>query len=276
MAKELATTIQDTGAPPAFLDDYASGDGVSTHAADNTVPFIYVLQGLSPQVNPRDDNYVEGAQVGDIWLRNAPTPIIKGMTGIHFQPCSFWQDVVEWVPRDDGGGIVSRHSIEPGTDVNKLLASLGKEVKDPKDENGKKMKWVTPDGKNELIHTRYHAGFVYGVGSGPLGYIIPFKSTGHTVSKTWMSIMSQKTAPNGRPYAGYTSMFELTTKQMKRGNNQWFVFSVKDLGFIQDRVDIERGKALYEAFASGALRASEEDMANSNRASEPADKDIPF
>jgi hypothetical protein len=130
---ELVTGMEDvTGGPPAFLDEYATGEGVSTAAADNSVPFIAVLQGLSPQVNPRDDAYVEGAQAGDFWLKNSPVPIVKGMRGFRFQSCAFWQDVVEWVPRDDGGGIVARYEIKPMEDVKKvLIAAGGREVPDP-------------------------------------------------------------------------------------------------------------------------------------------------
>jgi hypothetical protein len=142
------------------------------------------------------------------------------------------------------------------------------------------MMWTK--GGNELIHTRYHAGYVYGLTPSPLGYIIPFKSTGHTVSKNWMSMMSTKDHPlTVKPYAAYTSIYELTTVQKKKANNQWFVVSVRDLGWVQNKEDRERGRLLHEAFQSGALRASDEDMASSARDASKErqaapDENVPF
>src|SRR6202035_3091033 len=60
------------GGPPAALADRMKADagrGVSTAQEDNQVPLIYVLQPLSPQVDKRSEQYVEGAEPGDLWLR---------------------------------------------------------------------------------------------------------------------------------------------------------------------------------------------------------------
>src|SRR4249920_1685670 len=105
MAK--AVTTAPSGAVPDFIKDQAKahvGKGSSTDQADNIIPLIYVLQGLSPQVNSRNDAYIKDAQAGDIWLRNAPKEIVKGTDGFRFQPVAFRKEWVEWVPRDDGGG----------------------------------------------------------------------------------------------------------------------------------------------------------------------------
>src|SRR5438477_259916 len=71
---------------------------LSKDQADNLVPLIYLLQPLSPQVMRGDPARIDGAEPGDIWLRNSERPIIKSEKGMLFQPCFFYKDIVEWVP----------------------------------------------------------------------------------------------------------------------------------------------------------------------------------
>ena len=65
---EIAVTTEQT-AVAAFNDDDFFGidtgmDQVTT--ADVTLPRYVILQGLSPQVNSRKDEYIEGAKMGMI------------------------------------------------------------------------------------------------------------------------------------------------------------------------------------------------------------------
>src|SRR5262252_8802325 len=103
-----------------------AGKGLSTKAEDNIVPIITVLQPLSPQLQRSSTKYISSAMAGDIMMKNAANPIIKGESGIIFQPCYFMKEWVEWVPRTSGGGFVARHEQCP-EDV--------KEIKDPQNPN---------------------------------------------------------------------------------------------------------------------------------------------
>src|SRR5258708_4431967 len=79
--KQVATTTDED-----LLNALKSSPGgLSKDQADNLIPFIYVLQPLSPQVMKGDAARIEGAEAGDIWLRNGP--VIKGEDGMLFQPC---------------------------------------------------------------------------------------------------------------------------------------------------------------------------------------------
>ena len=89
-------TVQKPALPAALADmmEKDAGKGVSTAQEDNLVPLIYVLQANSPQVNKRDERYIEGAEPGDFWLRNAPQPIVKGAEGVAI-PALLLQQVLE-------------------------------------------------------------------------------------------------------------------------------------------------------------------------------------
>ena len=100
-----AVVAQPANALPAFLNEVdMTGKGVSNDAADKLIPMARVLQPLSPQVLNGNPALIPGALAGDILVKNAPKPLIKGAAGIMFQSCYFSKDVVEWKPRGQGGG----------------------------------------------------------------------------------------------------------------------------------------------------------------------------
>lgn len=246
MAKALVKETEEQ--LPATILEQMEGDagkGISEAQEDNLVPLIYALQKGSPQVNKRDDAYIEGAEAGDIWLRNASQEIVKGQEGITFQPCYFFKDWVEWIPRDAGGGFVGRHVVPPPE---------AKKQVNPK--NPQAAIYVMPNG-NELIETRSHVGFVL-TPDGPLPYVVPFKSTGHVVSRAWMVLMNAKRTPQGKKAPPWAFLYKLSTKFRKNEFGDWFVLDAKDAGQIKKVEDYTRGKALYEAFASGAKQAEAE------------------
>lgn len=246
MATKAAATKQEVAvipgaAPPAALANRLAADagkGVSTRQEDNLVPLVYVLQPLSPQVDKRGPEYIQGAEPGDLWLRNSSTPIIKGDEGLLFQPCFFTIDWVEWVPRTKGGGYIARYPDCP-TDV----------VKTPDQQNPNKIRLMRPNG-NEMIETRYHIGFVYLPGQPPQPYVIPFSSTGHTVSRQWMFMMNGKQNA-GQPAASFACFYRLKTKQRTKAAGTWFTIDPIDAGWVQTEIDYDRGSKLYDQFAAG-------------------------
>lgn len=252
------------GAMPAALADMMEADagkGTSQAAEDNMVPLIYILQDQSPQVLKRNPAYIEGAETGCIWLRNAPDPIVKGDVGIDFQPCYFEKDVVEWRDRDTGGGFIARHAFQEGEDIDKLAARLGAEKKvDPK--NPERFIYIMPGKGNELIETRYHIGHVIRDGQ-LLPFVIPLSGSGHSVSREWMFKMNAKRTPSGKPMASFGFVYHLNTRLRKNPSGEWFVFSPDDGRFVMDFTGDEgkavellnAGRSLHEAFSSGAKQA---------------------
>lgn len=296
--------------PPAHLAEFAerdAGQGVSTSADDNLVPLIYVLQPLSPQCDRRSPQYVEGAEAGDLWLRNAPMglEVVKANFenaraagqenfGLLAQPCYFHRDVVEWVPRDEGGGggqgFVGRHAVERAQDV--AGAKPGVDRKTGKaDPNA----WTTADGEHDLVETRNHAVLLH-LGGRALPYLLPLTSTGHSVSRAWMSKINQKLidcpVPKGDPdyeakvsdwmermarankptvYPSYAYLYRLTTEQRSNNQGKWFSIVVQDARWAT-RLEYLAGRKLHEQFAKGERRAeapAEQDTAGSVQAASP-------
>lgn len=234
-----------------------AGKGTSQKAEDNIVPLVYILQTNSPQVNRRSEAYIEGAEPGDIWLRHSPTPIVKGTEGIIFVPCFWWKDLVEWIPRDAGGGFVGRHAYELDAKGEPVLPADTTIERDK--TNPQKVRFVRQNG-NELVLTANHAGFVVLPDGKWLPYVIPLKSTGLTVSRQFMFQMNSKRTRDGRVLPSFSHRYKMVTRHRKNKEGEWFVPEFLDGQMLtnDDKTLYLEGRSLEQAFASGAKVAEEE------------------
>ena len=232
---------------PAYLDKYREdrGKGYSKAAEDSLVPFIDVCASTqNPQLNPKNEKYIKGIELGDILIKGGMPPFVKGQVGIEVQPCAFEKCYVEWVPRTKGGGFVGRHKDRP-VDVT--------ERPDPVDPT--RTRFYRGNG-NEIIETRYHYVLYNGA-----PYVMAFKSTGHTVSREWTQQMKLLED------AAFAHKYKLTTKLRTKGQQEWYIFAVtpvleKDgsVAYVTEQ-EYLAGQAFEKAVSSGAKVAEEEESA---------------
>jgi hypothetical protein len=244
-----------------------AGKGVSTAAEDNLIPLVYILQPLSPQVM-EGPAQIAGARPGDIWLKNATDPIVKGKEGIWFMPCFMYQKWTEWIPRDLGGGFVASYEYH-GRDNPPDGAIRDTEVKT-------RPRYYFPDTGHECVETRYEAGVVWRNGLA-LPYVIPFKSTGHAVSRGWMSKRTGLIRKDGSIWPAWSHIYNLTTETRRNSQGTWYVFKIGDpqlympgygkpvgdaLAIIggDPKIAYVMGQSLEKAFASGIKQEMREDI----------------
>src|ERR1044072_8695291 len=143
-AKDRANTVA-AAADEEMLKMMAqdAGKGVSTAVEDNVVPLVYILQALSPQVQKKKEEYIEGAEAGMIWFRGT-SDVVSGEDGIPVVPCYFSKCWIEWQP--NRGGFVARHENKPDDAV--LTTDS---------ENPKRKFWRRPSG-NIGVQTREDGG----------------------------------------------------------------------------------------------------------------------
>lgn len=119
-SKEVATK-QGAGAVAAydFGDDAGSGYENQTRD-DQMIPFLNVLQGLSPQCG---EDGLDGARPGMLH-DSATDELYSGKGGVLFLPCFTQQMYCEWTPREQGGGLVAQH--QPGSEyVERAMREAG-------------------------------------------------------------------------------------------------------------------------------------------------------
>lgn len=149
----------------AFDITKVSGQGTENLDTGSSLPFVRILQDLSPQLKKQKEEYVPGAEAGNLFFAKtknvipAPTKIIPTYTSSVY---------TEWVPRNKGGGYVATH---PLTIVSHKEYEKGRERQ--YDE------WL---GENELRFTTYWFVMIEIDGNWEEA-IIPFTSSQLRVSR---------------------------------------------------------------------------------------------
>lgn len=217
MTKTDVTAAKSTAVGAAFDYGDMSHEGFEgTNIQDLSIPFINVLQSLSPEVT---EELVAGAKAGDM-LNSVTKEILKQpLIVIPIEKEESW---VEWVPRAKGGGLVGRH--EPGSDIvlDAIKKNGGSRIP-PKDAEGKRIPFKSPDG-NDLIETHYvYALIVDETGSSIESYcVLAFSSAKIKAYKDWMTALyTQK----GRPPI-FANRAKISTVKQKNDSGTFFVYGV--------------------------------------------------
>ncbi len=166
-SKQLAEQKAKDVAVYAGYAEYDQSGFENQTSDDYTIPFLQILQGLSPQLEDNDE-----LKVGMI-INTVTGEVVAGKKGICFVPATTQHVYVEWKPRDAGGGFVGVHDVDSEI-VRHCVA------------NQKFGQYSTPEG-NDLIETFY----VYGIGIDDAGVpsqaVIAFSSTKIKKYKGWQT-----------------------------------------------------------------------------------------
>lgn len=185
MAGKEITTAKSTDVASDGFDygEYAHAGFEGTTINDLSIPFINVLQPMSPEVA---DQQIEGARVGDL-LNSVTKEILK--QPLIVIPVYKEAAVVEWVPRTKGGGLVDRHELDSQVFKEAIAKNGGSRIP-PKDADGKRISFKSPAG-NDLVETYYvYCLIMDETGTESEGYcVLSFSSTKIKVHKDWMTSM---------------------------------------------------------------------------------------
>jgi hypothetical protein len=210
-----------------------SGAGLETiRGSDLAIPFLQILQQLSPEVNEGKSDYVEGAKPGMVINSVTNQLYDTKKTAIRFVPCSFTKLFVEWRPRESGGGIVCSHS-DPA-----ILTQCHK------NEKGQD---VLPNG-NIISTTAYHFGLVI-TENGEEKVLIPMSSTQLKNSRRWLSLITtvKLQGPNG-PFTPPMFAFEylLKTHLEENSKGSWYGWNIELGEQVKEKRLFLEAKTAYE------------------------------
>jgi hypothetical protein len=218
----VAMTDDDFFDAPTGMDDVTN--------EDVTLPRWTILQGQSPQVNSRKDEYVEGAKMGMI-LNTASGKVMESQTLIM---AAYQRRYIEWIPRDKpcpiegfpqvtGGGLYRDYgtddSVMAECKINEANASV----------------W-TPRG-HELVVTG--TWYVLDPETLSLGFIAMGKTQFTSSKKLMAGIRDEKlnTSKGIRPAPLYYRAWELGTRLREFEGNEWFVWNHKPSFRLQEHVN---------------------------------------
>jgi len=201
--KEQNTAMAEYGA----YADYAGAGFENQTSDDYSIPFLQILQALSPQLQENDSlrqGMILNTVTGEVW---------DGKKGIAFVPATTQHVYVEWKPRNAGGGFVGIHEVNSDL-VNHAKAASA--------EYGK---YSTPDG-NELIETFYVYGIALDDDGNASEAVLAFSSTKIKKYKGWMTKAKtiQIPLPDGRriPAPLFAHRYRLKTVSDKNNKGQFF------------------------------------------------------
>lgn len=219
--EETKTAVAVTGAEnvPAIIDlsEY-EGDVEKRSGADLSIPFLNILQPMSPVVV---DETIEGAKAG-MFHNSVTGEIVPGAVGIGFLWCYDKTQFVEWKPRDEGGGLVGFHEVGSPEVIEALRQNGGQSNKDLK------------LGNNNLVETQYVYGLVCDRDFTEVqGFIVfPAKSTNLKPVKDWLTARTMVRVPElgNRTAPDYFFRTILTTVKDSNDQGTWYKLKASPFG----------------------------------------------
>jgi len=239
-----------------------AGEGVDYDTSELQIPFVRVIQALSPQVKKSDSAFIKDAAQGDLF-NTVTGEFWKAEDGIVVIPCYQETKHLEFTPRDQGGGFVGEL---PASDPN-IIKTTRQGAKE-----------TLPSG-NELVKSDQHYCMILNKDGSAQPAIVDMKSTQLKISRRWKTQITMQKVPdkNGvmRTPALFATIWNLKTVEESNDQGSWFNYTIEKIGLVEDRDLMLEAKAFRDSVAAGEVKAAAEEGAPT---SNPAIKDdeIPF
>lgn len=254
--KNLPTTPVNSNLPSVDFDvDFGHDAGAGMEGADKdsfAIPFLGVLQKISPQCDEAEAKYIEGAKGGQLF-NTVTQQLYDGKEGVVFIPCAFQRRFLRWGPR---GGENSGFKGELLPEVVAEMRQNGEVV-----EHEGRLYFPLEGGKvdekkcDRLSDTRNHFGIVYDPETGTaMQVLLSLASTQIKKSKQLMAMLSavKVQGPKGMVTPPtWTNMVRITTVPESNDKGSWYGVKITPEGFVPNRELYDMGKAFHDLIAAG-------------------------
>ncbi len=274
MAKPNKNEVVETktNLPTVDVQDYAdyAGQGFESHTRDDyAVPFLGVLQSNSPQIENIAD-----ARAGML-INTVTNQVFDGKKGVTFIPVDTQHSMIEWKPREQGGGFVA---------VHKMDSELVKNVK-ANQEFGKYKSVKGETKSNDLIETFYVYGLLVQEDGSAEQSIITFSSTKIKVYKGWMTkaFGVRINLPNGErpPYPLYAHQYHISTVLQKNAKGSFYNLQIdwKNKDAVGSRLAtkdplFQQANEFFKIIRESNIKVAYDTVASTDAI--PEDNDVPF
>jgi len=237
--------------PAEFTGD--AGAGLENVDKDSVaIPFLIVLQKLSPQVEETDAKYVEGSKAG-MFLNTVTEGLLDGKEGVHFLPCAFQRRFLRWGARGtENSGFKGEYTVEQAAAMResgevvefegKLFFPMSDGVIDPKK-------------CDKLSDTRNHFGLLVGADGIPSPVLLSLASTQIKKSKQLIALLGQVKVKNAAGAMvtppSWVNKMHITTVLEQNDKGNWYGVRIAPAGFVQDPALYNVGKEFHALVSSG-------------------------
>lgn len=242
-------------APNSYGEDAGAGfDNLTSE--DFSIPFVNILQKMSPVVDSDHASYIDGAKAG--MLINSVTRIMyDGKVGVQFVPVHTTHSFIEWKSRKAGGGFVAEH--DPDSDIVVKARKA-----DPK---GFGKLYLQPGNElsNELVETFSVYGILINDEGGYESVVLNFASSNIKQYKRWMTTARsiQLRDEDGHRFTPplFSHIYRIRTQYQENAKGSWYSFMValdapraEDCRLAQDDELYLAAKAFRSLVTSGAAK----------------------
>ena len=203
-------TTEVVASPLAKMLEADAGVGLENITTeDMQIPFIRIIQALSPQLQKDDPLYIKGAEQGDIF-NTVSQEIYKQDEGVTLVPAFFEKKFLEFQLRSSGGGFVRE------------LAADDKDITMTSREGTIEM---LPNG-NELVRTHQHLVIAKSADGTIAPSVLDMKKTQLKVSRRWNTLKNSARLPSRALMPIYGTAWQLTTVLEANDRGKWFNYKI--------------------------------------------------
>lgn len=234
---ELVETESHT--PPVVYDESDFGAGFEDFTSEDVaVPFIGILQKGSPQVEEDNPKYLKGAKPGMLFNTVSGELFDGKEVGITLIPVHRVRNYIEWIPKDEGGGLVAVY--EPDDPVVVQLLKTQRQYGKLKINDG-----------NDLVETFSVFALLVKDSGDYERVVVSFSSSQIATYKRWMTMAQSLSIPLGNGRRGIPPMFShlyrLRTQFHQKKEYTWYKYTVGWNGETAEQARLAPNDELYQA-----------------------------
>lgn len=245
MASKKTTTkvaVQETNTALAVMAaDFAADAGLGMEGADKSsfaIPFIAILQGLSPQLET-----VDGAKPG-LFINTITNECFKEVLVV---PCAFQRRFLRWAPRSEGGGYKGEY--------NPVDVETGKIAGVTTNAEGRLMLE-----NDELKDTRNHFVLMQTESGAWQPALLSLSSTQIKKSKRWMSRIQgiELRTAQGKPFnpPSFSHVYKLSAVKEENSKGSWWGIEIDLVEPVSDAELYQKAKQFHNSVAAGDVEVA--------------------
>lgn len=211
----------------------------NVRASDTAIPFLGLLQALSPQVKRGHAQRIEGAVEG-MFYNNVTQEISEGP--LRVIPCAFQKVYIEWVLRENGGGFVMQHPDE------EILSTCTRDEKN---------NFILANG-NCIVATAYHFVLIRKNDGMLERAVISMSKSQLKKSRRWLSQMMnlQIKLASGKAINPpmFSHSYEIGSVLEQRDTNSWYGFAIGSPLILESADVYSLAKKFHDDVTAGAVK----------------------
>jgi hypothetical protein len=239
------------------------------------IPFIQILQKMSPMVDEENPKHVEGAKAGMLY-NTVTQKLYDGKIGVRFVPCTFKRCFIQWGGREGDSGFKGEFTPEQVAEMKEkeeLVEVEGRLYKPNADGSP-----INPKKNDYFADTRSHFILLIDDKGVTSNAILSLSSSQTKASRILMTaLQGRRIERNGvkRMPPMYANIVKMTTIGMANEKGTWsgVRFDLEE-EFVKDKLIYEEAKAFKTAIDGGSVNvdySKSEDAHAAGVADEPSE-----